>query len=84
MKNFNVKNSRLNIDRLNHLIASATIDKDKSADKLIGGFSQSISIGIEDTISDGQANNCNGTNCHKRCGQYPPDTPVGPNTVCVF
>jgi hypothetical protein len=84
MKNFKNKNASLKIDRLTHLIASAKIEKDKSIDKLIGGFSQSISIGIDDTISDGQSNNCNGANCHRHCGDYPPDTPVGPNTVCLF
>ncbi|SMO54438.1 hypothetical protein SAMN06265171_102459 [Chryseobacterium rhizoplanae] len=84
MKNFSLENTRLNMERLQQLIVSAEIETDKSADKLIGGFSQSLSIGIEDTISDGQSNNCNGANCHRHCGDYPPDTPVGPNTVCIF
>lgn len=84
MKSFNNKNTGLSIDRLKHLIISSTIEKDKSIDQLIGGFSQTLSIEIEDTISDGQSNNCNGANCHRQCGFYPPDTPVGPNTVCIF
>lgn len=84
MNNFSNKKTALSIDRLKHLITSTTIEKDKSFDKLVGGFSQSLSIGINDTISDGQSNNCNGANCHKHCGDYPPDTPVGPNTVCIF
>lgn len=84
MKNFKSKNTSINIDRLEHLIISTTIEKDVTIDKLVGGFSQSLSKGIEDTISDGQSNNCSGANCHKHCGDYPPDTPVGPNTVCLF
>lgn len=67
MKNFKNKNTCLNIDRLKYLIISTTIEKDKTIDKLIGGFSQSLSKEIEDTISDGQSNNCDGVNCRKYC-----------------
>lgn len=54
---------------------------DTSIGKLIGGYSQTYSIGNNDTISDG-SNNCLGANCSRWCGQYPPDTPVGSNTAC--
>ncbi|SMO54431.1 hypothetical protein SAMN06265171_102458 [Chryseobacterium rhizoplanae] len=65
----------LNTDHLKDLITSATIKKDASIDKLIGGFSQAVSIGIDDTISDGQTNNCDGVNCRKYCGADIPQLP---------
>ncbi|WP_346983917.1 hypothetical protein [Chryseobacterium sp. POE27] len=67
MKSLNNKRNCVNIDRLKYLIISTTIEKDKTIDKLVGGFSQSLSKGIEDTISDGQSNNCDGVNCRKYC-----------------
>ncbi|WP_431611412.1 hypothetical protein [Chryseobacterium sp. 'Rf worker isolate 10'] len=66
MKILSGKNTRLKTERLQQLIVSSTIEKDKYAGKLIGGFSQSLSIGNDDTI--GQTNNCDGVNCRKYCG----------------
>lgn len=66
MKNLSGKNTQLKTERLQQLIMSSTITKDKSVDKLIGGFSQSLSVGNDDTI--GQTNNCDGVNCRKYCG----------------
>lgn len=73
MKNFKGENNRLKMERLQQLIISAKIEKDKSVDKLIGGFSQSLSIGNDDTI--GQTNNCDGVNCRKYCGADIPQLP---------
>lgn len=66
MKNLSDKNTQIKTERLQQLIMASTITKDKSVDKLIGGFSQTLSAGNDDTI--GQTNNCDGGNCRKYCG----------------
>ena len=40
----------------------------ESGQKLVGGFSQSISVGPTTTLDDGASNNCMGGNCTNGCG----------------